>query len=174
MPVISGGVIMPGGLSGYQSAGAPSAGTNEVQTLTIGGTPTAGTFTFTREGRNTAAITWSAVNATLLAAINAALDAIGTAGDIVATAGTLTAGIGTVTLTYGGTLARMAVSTLTATSALTGTAPTLAVAETTPGVDATGRGAAIGAQLTDITNGILYINTGTTYAPTWTKVGTQT
>jgi hypothetical protein len=34
--------------------------------------------------------------------------------------------------------------------------------------------AAKGALLIDITNAILYINTGTQAAPTWTKVGTQT
>lgn len=31
-----------------------------------------------------------------------------------------------------------------------------------------------GTLLTDETNGILYINTGTLASPTWTKVGTQT
>jgi hypothetical protein len=34
--------------------------------------------------------------------------------------------------------------------------------------------AGIGSILSDITNGILYINTGTKVSPTWTKVGTQT
>jgi len=61
-----------------------------------------------------------------------------------------------------------------ADDSLEGSAPTIAVAETTPGVTATGRGAAKGSILTDTTNGILYINTGTALAPTWTKVGTQT
>src|SRR5436190_23792973 len=82
------------------SAGAPGAGTSEVQTLTIGGTPTGGTFKIAFDGFTTAAITWSATNATLLANIQAALDAlpnVGTNG-LVAAAGTLTAGIGTITL----------------------------------------------------------------------------
>lgn len=160
-----------------QNAGAPVAGTNEVQTLTIGGTPTAGTFTLTFDGYTTSAITWSAVNATLLAAINAALDALPnlSAAAVVATAGTLTAGIGTILLTFsGGNVQKKAVSTMTATSSLTGTAPTAVVTETTPGVDATYRGMGKGAVLTDTTNGKLYLNTGTAIAPTWTVVGTQT
>jgi hypothetical protein len=45
---------------------------------------------------------------------------------------------------------------------------------TTPGVDATYRGLGAGAVVVDTTNKLLYINTGTALAPTWTKVGTQT
>lgn len=170
MPIIEGAYGAP-----LQSAGAPSAGTNEVQTLTIGGTPTGGTFTLTFEGFTTAAITWSNVNATLIAAIDAALEAlanIGTGG-VTTAVGTMTAGIDTATITFAGNLARKAVGLITASSALTGTSPTVAVAETTPGVDATGRGASIGQQLVDTTNGKLYINTGTALAPTWTVVGSQ-
>jgi hypothetical protein len=75
MPFISGGKFIEGGYSRpYVNAGAPTAGTNEVQTLTIGGTPTGGTFKLTYDGFTTTAITWSATNATLLANINAALD----------------------------------------------------------------------------------------------------
>jgi hypothetical protein len=171
LPIIEGAIGAP-----LQNAGAPVAGTNEVQTLTIGGTPTAGTFKLVYDGFTTAAITWTATDATLLASINTALDALpnGAASAIVATAGTLSSGIGTVTLTFSGApLAKRAVPLMTYVNSLTGTSPTLAIAETTPGVDVTGRGAAKGALLTDITNGILYINTGTAAAPTWTKVGTQ-
>lgn len=177
MAIITGGQIIPGGYDGYFTAGAPTAGTSEVQTLTIGGTPTGGTFKLAYDGYNTAAITWSATNATLLANINTALLALpntGTTG-VVATAGTLTAGIGTVTLTFGGNLALLAVNTITvADNSLTGTAPTLAIAETTPGVAASGRGAPTGAKLTDTTNGLAYINTGSALSPTWTKIGVQT
>lgn len=175
MAVITGGTIIEGAYDGYFNAGAPSSGTSEVQTLTIGGTPTAGSFILTYDGYNTAAIPWSATNATLLASINAALLALpntGTTG-IIATAGTLTAGIGTILLTFGGNLAFLPVNTITVTNNLTGTSPTLACVETTPGVAATGRSAPKGARLTDTTNGIAYINTGTALAPTWTKVGTQ-
>lgn len=159
------------------NAGAPVGGTDEVQTLTIGGTPTGGTFKLAFEGYTSAAITWSSTNATLLANINTALRALPSLGasEITAAAGSLTAGIGTVTLTFGGNRGKQAISSLisVADNSLTGTAPTLAVAETTPGVDATGRGAAPGAQLVDTTNKKAYINTGTALAPTWTVVGTQ-
>jgi hypothetical protein len=176
MAVITGGKIIEGVFRGYQSAGAPSAGTSEIQTLTIGGTPTGGTFTLAFDGFQTAAITWSATNATLVANIDAALEAlpnIGTGG-VTTAVGTMTAGIGTITITFAGNNAAKAVNTITVvTNAMTGTSPTVAVAETTPGVDATARGAPTGAQMVDTTNGIAYINTGTGLAPTWTKVGTQ-
>ncbi len=161
----------------YQNAGAPVNGTNEVQTLTIGGTPTGGTFKLAYEGQTTGPITWSSTNAVLLANIQAALNALATVGTngIVASAGTLTAGIGTILLTFGANLAKLVVPNVTiANNSLTGTAPTLANAETTPGVTATARGAAPSATLKDTTNKKLYINTGTALEPTWTVVGTQT
>lgn len=160
----------------YKNAGAPSAGTSEVQTLTIGGTPDGGTFTIRYDGFTTAAITWTATDATLLTNINTALDNLPNlgVGDVVATAGTLSSGIGTILLTFSANLAKQAVNLMVAVSSLTGTAPTAVITETTAGVTATHRGAIKGALLSDTTNGILYINTGTTFAPTWTKVGTQT
>lgn len=158
-------------------AGAPAAGTDEVQTLTIGGTPTGGTFKLAYKGRVTGAITWSATEATLLANIDNALGAlstIGTTSDVTVAAGTLTDGIGTITITFVGANAKKAVPLITvADNSLTGTDPTLEIAETTPGVTATHRGAPKGAPLYDTTNGIAYINTGTATVPTWTKVGTQ-
>ena len=164
MPIIEGTLGAP-----LTTAGAPSAGTNEVQTLTIGGTPTGGTFELGLEGRGSGPITWNSTNATLLSAMNTAFDAAFGASSIVATAGTLTAGIGTVTLTFGGNYARRAVPTMTVVSnALTGTSPTLAMAETTPGVDATARGAARGAILVRLDTGAIHVNMGTPLAPTWT------
>lgn len=169
--------VIEGALGGsaYTTAGAPTAGTTEVQTLTIGGTPDGGTFTLVHEGYTTSAITWTATDATLVAAIDAALEAlpsIGTGG-ITAADSTLTSGIGDVTLTFAGvnTLKNMGLISV-GTNALTGTAPTVAVAVTTPGVDSSGRGAAKGALLTDTTNGKLYITT-TTNPPTWVVVGSQ-
>ncbi len=50
---------------------------------------------------------------------------------------------------------------------------TVGIAETTPGVNATGRGMAAAGKLIDTTNKIDYINTGTPNSPTLTKVGTQ-
>ena len=169
MPIIEGG-------SEYEYAGAPVAGTSEVQTLTIGGSPTTGTFKLAFDGYTTAAITWSATNNTLRDNVDAALEAlpnIGTGG-VTTAVGTMTAGVGTLTITFAGNLAKMVVPTITvANNSLDGSG-TVAVAETTPGVDVTARGAKIGAILSDTTNGILYINTGTAISPTWTKVGTQT
>lgn len=158
----------------YTSAGAPVAGTNEVQTLTIDAT--GGTFKLSFEGFTTGAITWSATNATLLANIQAALDALASLGtnEVVATAGTLTAGVGTILLTFSGTNhGKMAVGNIAvANNSLTGTA-TCSIAETTPGVDATARGIPPGGLLVDTTNSKLYINTGTALSPTFTVVGAQ-
>lgn len=165
--------VIEGALGEYTGAGAAVAGTNEVQTVTIGGTPTGGTFKLGLDGNLTGNITWSATNATLLANINTALDAKFGASAIVATDSSLTAGIGDLLLTFsGGSYAKRAVNTMTYVSALTGTAPTLAIAETTPGVDSSGRGAVKGARYTDTTNGKLYITT-TTNPPTWVVVGSQ-
>ena len=156
--------------------GAASAGTDEVQTLTIGGTPTSGTFTITFRGWTTAPITWSSTNATLVANIDAALEAlpvIGTGG-VTTAVGTMTAGIGTITLTFVGANGKMAQPLATADgSGLVGTAPTVAITETTPGVTATLRGVAKGELAVRSDTGVLYANTGTTTAPTWTAVGSQ-
>jgi hypothetical protein len=162
MAVITGGMVIEGTYGPLHVSGAPSPGTNAVQTLTIGGTPTAGTFKLILEGTSTGDITWSATNATLLANMNTAMDAAFGTGSIVATAGTLTAGIGTVTLTFGANRARQPVGVLSYVNALTGTDPTLAVANTTP------RGAAVGALLIRTDDGTLSQNTGTATAPTWT------
>lgn len=170
-PVIEGGYE-------YFNAGAPVNGTNEVQTLTIGGTPDGGTFKLAFDGFTTAPITFvDDDDVALVAAIDAALEALPSigSGGVTVAAGTLENGIGTVTITFGGNLAKKAVPTISvANNSLTGTSPTLAVAETTPGVDATARGAAIGATLIDTTNKKEYINTGTALEPTWTVKGTQT
>lgn len=165
-----------GSIGPYENAGVPGAGTSEVQTLTIGGTPTGGTFTLAYDGQTTAAITWSATNNTLRDNVDTAIEAltnIGTGG-VTTAVGTMTAGVGTLTITFAGDLAALAVNTITVgTNSMTGTAPTVAVEETTAGVTASFRGAKKGALVTDTTNGKLYINTGTALAPTWTVVGSQ-
>ena len=171
MAVISGGTIIEGSVGMRRCEGAPSAGTNAVQTLSITGTPTGGTFTLSFGGETTAAIARNANAATVQAALLAlrAFDS----GDVVASGGALP---GTpVVLTFGGNYARMPVALITANGALLtgGTSPTAAVADTTPGVKATERGAAKGTLLTDTTNAVVYVNTGTALAPTWTVVGTQ-
>lgn len=177
MPIITGGKIIEGGYRGHTAAGAPVAGTNAVQTLTIGGTPTGGTFKLKFEHATTAAITWSATNATLVANIDAALEAlpnIGTGG-VTTAVGTAVAGIGTITITFTGNRGLSVLPVMTvADNSLTGTSPTLAVATTTPGVAPTSRGAPTGALLIRQDTGVLYVNTGTALAPTWTTVGSQT
>lgn len=158
------------------NAGAPVNGTSELQTLTIGGTPTGGTFKLAFDGFTTASITWSATNATLLTNINAGLDAIPNLenGEVVATELSLTAGIGTITLTFGGNRAKLDVNLITApTNALTGTAPTLGITLATAGVDATHRNAAVGALLVDTTNGRQFQNTGTSLNPFWSPIITE-
>lgn len=158
----------------YSSAGAPGAGTNEVQTITIGGTPTGGTFKLGFGGFTTAAIAWSATNGTLVANIDAALEAlpsIGTGG-VTTAVGTMTAGVGTITLTFAGAnTQKRAIATVTVVSNdMTGTSPTIAVAETTPGVTADGYGASQGATLIRADTGARYQNLGTPAAPNWSAL----
>ena len=163
--------------AGYvTNAGVPGAGTDEVWTLTIGGTPSGGTFKISFDGYTTAPITWSSTNATLIANIDAALEAlpsIGTGG-VVTAAGSLTAGVGTITITGAGNLGKKALGAFAiADNSLTGTSPTVGITETTPGVDAFGRGMPKGATVYDTTNNDLYVNIGTALAPSWQVVGAQ-
>jgi hypothetical protein len=167
MPVIEGAIGAP-----LQTAGAPVAGTDEVQTVATTGTPTGGTFKLRFQGFTTGDIAYNASAATIDTALEL-LPSIGSGG-VVCAAGPLPTGV---TVTFSGAnLAKKVQPALeVAENALTGgTTPTVTVTESTPGVDASGRGAPKGSLLTDTTNGLLYINTGTAQAPTWTKVGTQT
>jgi len=156
---------------GRTTPGAPVAGTNAIQTMTIGATPTGGTYTLRYLGLPTAPIAWNAVNVTLLASLQAALDAHPALGTnaVVATAGTLTAGVGTILLTFSGANHGRKVQPLieVAVNALT-PAATLGITTSTPGVDASHRGAPIGAPLIRTDTGVLHVNTGTPNAPTWT------
>lgn len=174
MSIITGGNVIPGLI--LENAGAPGNGTTEVQRITIGGTPTGGTFKLTFDGHTTAGINWSATNSTLLANIEAALEALPNCNGVATAAVALTAGIGTLDVTFdGANVAKKALPTMTVdNNSLTGTAPTVDVAEQTAGVTATHRDAGKGSLVMDTTNGKLYINTGVAQAPTWTVVGTQT
>jgi hypothetical protein len=60
-----------------------------------------------------------------------------------------------------------------ADNSLTGTTHVVSVAETTPGVTATGRGWPIGQPYVNSADGKWYANTGTSVAPTWTVIGAQ-
>lgn len=155
-------------------AGAPSAGTDEVQTLTIDAS--GGTFKLSYDGEVTGAISWSSTNATLVSNVDTALEAlpnIGSGGVAVAV-GTMTSGVGTLTITFSGaSVSKRAVSTIAvANNSLTGTA-TLSVAETTPGVNATFRNTQPGALINDTTNFKLYQRSGTSAVPTNVVVGGQ-
>ncbi|MGW1998145.1 hypothetical protein [Embleya sp. NPDC001921] len=105
--------------------------TSEVQTVTITGGPTGGTFTLTWSGQTTAAIAYNASAAVVQAALEA-LSNIGV-GDVTCTGGPLP---GTaVTVTFGGTLAYTDVAAMTASGAsLTGgSSPAVVIATGTAG-----------------------------------------
>lgn len=105
------------------------SGTTEVQTVTVTGTPTGGTFTLAFRGQTTAGVAYNA-NA---AAVQSALQAITTIG----AGGATVSGSGPYVVTFAGALALQAVELLVASGAgLTGgTSPSVTVARTTPGVD---------------------------------------
>ncbi len=108
------------------------AAINEVQTVTITGSPTGGTVTLVVLGQTTATIAFNAAAGAVQTAINNALAALGS---------TYTVGVsgsagGPYTVTFNGTgVAGRNVPLMTlGTNALTGgTSPTISVVETTPG-----------------------------------------
>ncbi len=108
-----------------------TGGTNEVQTVTITGTPTGGTFTLTFGGQTTSGIAYNAI----ASAVQTALQALSTIGTSNAT---VTGGPGPGTpyvVTFTGALASTNVAQMTATSSLTGgSTPAVAVTTTTAGV----------------------------------------
>lgn len=103
---------------------------SEVQTVTITGVPTGGSFTLTFSGQTTAAIAWNATSAAVKSAL-VALSNI-TAGDIEVTGGP---GPGTpYVVTFSGLYEDTDVPIMTAAGSFTGgTAPAVAVTTTTPG-----------------------------------------
>lgn len=107
------------------------AGTgNEVQSVTITGAPTGGTFTLTYSGQTTAAIAWNASAATVQAAL-VALNNIG-AGNVVARGGPFPATA--VTVDFIGTLAATDVVQMTGSAVgLTGGTPVLTIATVSAG-----------------------------------------
>lgn len=137
----TGPVVLKGGSSyaaGRVLGLVPGTGTavNEVQTVTITGTPTGGTFKLVFGDQITSAIAYNASAATVQAALEA-LSNIGS-GNVAGGGGALP---GTaVTVTFQGALAGVNVPMLlTADVALTGgTSPAIAVTETTAGKPAAG------------------------------------
>jgi len=109
-----------------------AAVTNEVQTVTISGGPTGGTFTLTFSGQTTAAIAYNATAATVQTALEALSNI--NPGDITVTGN---AG-GPYTVTFGGQYLGDNVAQMSATGSFTGgSSPTVAVATTTAGGTAT-------------------------------------
>jgi hypothetical protein len=133
-PVIKQNVRLPGGvtLPKGQVLGQITSLTqqNEVQTITITGTPTGGTFVLSFAGQVTAAIAYNAAAAAVQAALEA-LSTIGT-GNVVCAGGALP---GTaVTATFQGKCAAIDQPMMTSISSLTGgTNPAIAITETTKG-----------------------------------------
>lgn len=106
-------------------------GTNEVQRLTITGTPTGGTFTMSFNGQTTAAIAYNAT----AAAVQSALEALSNiaAGEVACTGGPLPGSV--VDIEFRNGLGKQNVSAMTTTDSLTGgTTPATAITTPTPGV----------------------------------------
>jgi hypothetical protein len=114
-----------------QGAPVPVAGTDEVQTVTVTGSPTGGTYTLTFSGQTTSGIAYNAT----AAAVQSALEALSNveSGDVVCAGGPHP---GTpITVTFGGQYDGADVPQMTASAAgLTGgTSPAVTVTTTTPG-----------------------------------------
>lgn len=154
-------------------AGAPGGGTSSVNTIDVKTSTSGGSATLTYGGLTTPAFAFSSTNSTFLANVQLALDNTFGTNAFVATAGTLTSGIGTMLITASNRLAKLAIGAMTITSGFTGGAAAT-ISETTAGVTAAFWGCGKGTVVKDVTNGKVYVNTGTNLgAPTWTVVGTQ-
>lgn len=110
---------------------------NDIQTLTLYGNPTGGTFTLDLDGQSTSGIAFSATAGDVQTALEA-LSNIGS-GNVSCTGGPLPSS--SVTIEFQGTLASTNVSQLTADpSSLTGVTVYASITETTKGVSAIGSG----------------------------------
>lgn len=107
-------------------------GTNEVQTLTMTGTPTGGTVTLVFMGETTATIVWNAASSAVLSALEALPNI--DVGDITVGGGPWPGSA--ITVTFRGKFAGQNIGLISlGTNGLSGgTTPSLTVAETTPGV----------------------------------------
>lgn len=122
----------PGGEPAADVAPAqPVCGSSEVQTVTVTGTPTGGTFTLTYEDQTTAGIAFDAVAADVVTALEA-LSNIG-AGNVTGTGGPLPGAA--VVITFAGDLAGTDVALMTADASglIGGTDPDVTVSATTEG-----------------------------------------
>jgi len=126
---------------------APYGGSSEeVQAVTITGTPTGGTYTLTYNGQTTAAIPYNATAAQVQAAL-VALSNIGS-GNVTASGGPQPGSA--ISVTFVGALANTNVAQMTATGSLTGgSSPAVAVTTSTAG------GADLGTGGTEVAKGFL-------------------
>jgi hypothetical protein len=156
----------------YTCAGAPVAGTSCVQTVTIGGTPTGGTFTLIFGGIATGSIAWTATDATLASNIATALNNLPNVGasGTVGAVGTGSSGIGSYTITFQNQNANETVPTImVGQNNMAGTAPTVTVAMTTTGVTGSVRGVLAGTEITDYSGPRQWSNAGSPNAPSWVR-----
>ena len=164
--------VIEGSMGPILRSSAPVNGTNEVQNLEVGGTPTGGSFKLSFDGYTTDAIAWNSTNATLISNIDTALEALPNigSGEVTVADVDLSSGIGNVSITFSGNLGKLNVPAVSvASNDLEGSSPTVAITVTTAGVTATARGAGAGALLIDMTNKKAYINNGTPNAPIWNQ-----
>jgi hypothetical protein len=158
---------IPNGAELFYS-GVPVAGQDEIQRLTITGTPTGGTFQLVFSTQTTAAIAFNATAAQVQTALEG-LAAIGV-GEVACSGGPLPGS--TVDIRFQNALGGLNIGVITTVGAFTGgSAPAASISTPTPGVRGTYRGAAFGAILCDTVNGIFYEQTSTSAAtPTWSEV----
>lgn len=114
--------------SGTASPAVAVSGTAGVQTVTITGTATGGTFTLAYNGSTTAPIAYNAA----ASAVAAALNAIIVGADVTASGGPLPAGVA---VTFPASLKQNLITASGA--ALTGTSPVVTVTSTTAGTQST-------------------------------------
>lgn len=148
----------------YLLAGAPSNGTTQVETLTVTGNPTGGTFKLAFEGQTTEALAHNA-DAT---AIQTALRALPTVGS----AGVGVTGTNPFVVTFAAHKARTALGRITlAENALTGgTSPSVSITLTTPGVTANPYKPLAAAKLRRLDTNAVLNNAGTADEPNWTAL----
>lgn len=124
---------------GYNRSVNPIAGDtpiNEAQTLTKGGTWSAGTYLLTMLGQTTSALAFDAVAGTIQTALNTALSALGSGYTVTVTGGPLATTPVVVTCTGTEIAGRNVPMIVADITLVTGTAPTVSVAQTTPGYEA--------------------------------------
>lgn len=129
------------------------ANTAEVQTITIGGTPTGGTFPLSWQGVAAPSQAYNVTTSAMATSLNTAWASLLHGGTI-----TVSGSAGTsYAVTFPSVLGNVAMM-VTSASALTGGTPTIAVVETTPGAGATPATAVIPASFLDAgwcsTNGL--------------------